>query len=46
MDDIIYQITNGHDVRGDDSFITSRSGHKTWHYTTKGWFLCVRRKDG
>ena len=29
MDEILDHITNGHDVCGDDDFVTSRSGHKT-----------------
>ena len=44
IDDIFDNRTNGRAVHGDDAFVTSRSGRKTWCCTTKSWFLYVRCK--
>ena len=46
MYEILYHRTIAKAFRSDDAFVTSRSGQNKLLCNTKGWFLCVRCKDG
>ena len=46
LDEIIDHRKDGTAVAADDAFLTTKSGNKVRRRTTKGWWLCVKWKDG